>query len=243
MLCIILISRTLRYSIIILRNLNNYEGNSHVQEEKRRRAGAPKNGSLGARTGVATCASSWGFGLTKEKKTPSQKTLKSPATSGEVAVPRWIKFLGQEAGHVEGSRKAGGSGRKLTDACERSLRILSNIRRSRSPSSPNDELKVAESTRISTMGTFLNLHLGAGGLPQTVWLRGRSGRGRDLKDEYWMKWRRDVVLRSTEAEEGRRACHGRFRFGVCFRYIDFSQMVTNDLTKYLDYEVSMILFG
>ena len=150
MLCIIIISRTLRYSNIVLRNLNNYEDNSHVQEEKR--AGALKNGSLGARTGMATCASSWGFGLTKEKKTPSKKTLKTPAPSGEGAVPRWIKFLDQEAGHVEGSRKAGGCGRKFTDACERSLRTLSNIRQSRSPSSSDGDLKVVEPTRISTTG-------------------------------------------------------------------------------------------
>ena len=136
----------MRICIIILRNLNNYEGNSHVQEVKGRRAGAPKNGSLGARTGVTTCASSWGFGLTKENKTTSQKTLKSPVPSGEVAVPRWIKFLGQEAGHVEGSRKAGGSGRKFTDACERSLRILSNIRRSRSPSL--SLIHISEPTRL-----------------------------------------------------------------------------------------------
>ena len=181
MLCIILISRTLRICIIILRNLNNYEGNSHVQEVKGRRARAPKNGSLGVRTGVATCASPWGFGLTKEKKIPSQKTLKSPATSGEVAVPRWIKFLGQEAGHVEGSRKAGGSGRKLTDACERSLRTLSSIRRSRSPRLSDGDLKVVESTLISIGGTVLNLLLGKGGLPQVCLVRGprRAGSGSD----------------------------------------------------------------
>ena len=103
--------------------------------------------------------------------------------------------------------------------------------------------EITRSTEISIMGTYPNLHLGAGGLSQTVWLRGRSGRGRDLKDEHWTNWRRDVVLRSTEAKEGRRSCHGRFRSGVGFRYIDFSQMVTNDLTKLLDYEISMILFG
>ena len=177
---------------------------------------------------MATCALSWGFGLTKEKKTPSKKTLKSPAPSGEGAVPRWIKFLGQEAGHVEGSRKAGGNGRKFTDACERSLRILSNIRGSRSPSSSNGELKVVESTRISIMGMIPSLHLGVGGFPRAVWLRGPSGRGRDLKDEHWTNWRRDVALRSTEAKEGRRICRGRFRSGVGFRYINFSQMVTND---------------
>ena len=39
----------------------------------------------------------------KEKKTPSKQTLKSPAPPSKCAVPRWIKFLGQEAGHVEGS--------------------------------------------------------------------------------------------------------------------------------------------
>ena len=54
--------------------------------------------------------SSRGEALTKEKKTPSQKTLKSPAPTSKGAVPHWIKFLGQEAGHVEGSRKAGGCG-------------------------------------------------------------------------------------------------------------------------------------
>ena len=91
-------------------------------------AGAPKNGSLGARTGMASCASSGGEALTKEKKTPSQKTLKSPAPTSKGAVPRWIEFLGQEADHVEGSRKAGRCGLKFTDACERSLRTLSNIR-------------------------------------------------------------------------------------------------------------------
>ena len=85
LLCIIIRPRFLSYSIIILRNLNNYEDISDVQEEKR--VGAPKNGSLRARKGMATCASSWGFGLMKEKKTPSKKTLKTPAPSGEGAVP------------------------------------------------------------------------------------------------------------------------------------------------------------
>ena len=226
MLCIILIPRFLRYSIIVLRNLNNYEDISPVQEVKS--AGAHKNGSLGARTGMASCASSGGGALTKEKKTPSQKTLKSPAPISKAAVPRWIKFLDQEAGHVGGNRKAGGSGRKFMDACERSSRTLSNIRRSRGPNSSNGELKVVESTEISIRGMCLNLHLGEGGLPRTVWQRGRSGQSRDLKGWCWTNWRRDVTILSEEAKEGGRISHGRFRTGAGFRYVDFSQLVTDD---------------
>ena len=142
--------RILSYSIIVLRNLNNYEDISPVQEVKS--AGAHKNGSLGARTGMASCASSGGEALTKENKTPSKKTLTFPAPISKAAVPHWIKFLDQEAGHVGGNRKAGGSGRKFMDACERSSRTLSNIRRSRGPNSSNGELKVVESTQISTKG-------------------------------------------------------------------------------------------
>ena len=66
---------------------------------------------------------------------------------------------------MEGSRKAGGCGRKFTDACERSLRTLSNIRQSRSPSSSDGDPKVVESTQIFTMGVILSLHLGERCLP------------------------------------------------------------------------------
>ena len=91
--CFIIVPRFFRYSIILLRNLNNYEGNSHSQEENRTGGagvGALKSGLLWVRSGVATWASPFGvvaelqvagslcwgggctrgFGLTKEKKNP-----------------------------------------------------------------------------------------------------------------------------------------------------------------------------
>ena len=143
-----------------------------------------------------------GGALTKENKTPSQKTLMFPAPIGKGAVPRWIKFLGQEAGHVEGSRKAGGCGRKFTDACERSLRTLSNIRRSRSPSSSDGELKGVESTQVSTTGIIPNLHLGEGGLPQGCLAEGAKRVGSESDGAILDEWMRDVTLLSAEAKEG-----------------------------------------
>ena len=41
-------------------------------------------------------------------------------------------------------------------------------------------------------------------------------------------WRRDVTIHSEEAKEGGRISHGRFRTGAGFRYVDFSQLVTDD---------------
>ena len=118
-----------------------------------------------------------------------KKTLIYPAPTSKGTVPRWIKFLGQEAGHVGGSQKAGGCGRKFTDARKRSLQTLSNIRRSRSPSSSEGELKVVKSTQISTTGIILNLHLGEGGLPQGCLAEGAkwvwSGSDGAILDE-WM---------------------------------------------------------
>ena len=129
---------------------------------------------------------------------------------------------------MEGSQKAGGSERKLADACERIFRTLSSIRRSRSPRSSDGDLKVVESTLISTKGIVINLHLGEGGLPQGCLARGtmraESGSDGAILDE--LMW--DVTLLSTDAKEGQRSSHGRFRSRTGFRYIDYSQMVTND---------------
>ena len=49
------------------------------------------------------------------------------------------------------------------EACKRGPQTLSSIRRSRSPGSSDGDLKVVESTFISTGGTVLNLHLGEEG--------------------------------------------------------------------------------
>ena len=60
--CIIILSHILSYSIILLRNLNNYEGISRVQEEMRtgwNTAGALKSGSPGVRSEGATWDSSF----------------------------------------------------------------------------------------------------------------------------------------------------------------------------------------
>ena len=53
----------------------------------------------------------------------------------------------------------------------------------------------------------------------------RVGSGSDgaILDE----WRRDVTFLSTDAKEGQRFSHGRFRSRTGFRYIDYLQMVTN----------------
>ena len=82
---------------------------------------------------------------------------------------------------------------------------------------------MVESIQISTEGIIPNLHLGEGGLPQDCLAEGakRVGSGSDgaVLDE----WMRDVTLLSAEAKEGRQTSHGRFRSGVCFRYIDLLQ--------------------
>ena len=93
------------YSIIVLRNLNNYEGESHTQEETKAEEEterALKSGSLWGGTGLANlsprCAPPSGGGtgggglksrtLTELKKTPPESKLKSPVRTGKRSVPR-----------------------------------------------------------------------------------------------------------------------------------------------------------
>ena len=66
---------------------------------------------------MATCALSWGFILTKEKKTPSKKTLKSPAP--RVVRAQFCNGLSSLAKR-EATRRVV---EKMADACE-SLRML-----------------------------------------------------------------------------------------------------------------------
>ena len=90
---IIIIPHLLSDSIILLRNLNNYEDNFHAEGEMRTGVGALKSGSIRVRSGVVTWSSLcgvvaelqgvrpllWGdggirgLGLTREKKNPFKK--------------------------------------------------------------------------------------------------------------------------------------------------------------------------
>ena len=114
---------------------------------------------------------------------------------------------------MEGSRKAGGYLRKLVDACERSLRTLSSIRRSRSPRLSDGDLKVVESTLISAMGIVLNLHLGEGGLPQGCLAEGAKRVGSGSDGAILDGWMQDVTLLSAEVKEGRRTNPAGFDLG------------------------------
>ena len=93
------------YSIIVLRNLNNYEGESHTQEETKAEEEterALKSGSLWGGTGLASLSprgappsggapgGGWlkSGALTELKKTPPESKLKSPVRTGKRSVPR-----------------------------------------------------------------------------------------------------------------------------------------------------------
>ena len=108
--CIIIFPMSI--ALLYLANLNNYEGESHTQEEKGELGRALKSGSLRVRSGVATWASPCAVvrGLqgttpspeggslavkirTGVKKTPLyiNQTLKSPGRIGKRSVPRRFK--------------------------------------------------------------------------------------------------------------------------------------------------------
>ena len=108
----------------------------------------------------------------------------------------------------------------LADVFVRSPWTLNSIRRSRSQRSSDGDLKVVESTLISTMGTVLNLLSGEGGLTQVCLVRG-PGRSESGSEGAWLdELMQDVTLLVTDAKKGGRSSHGRLRTGTCFIYIE-----------------------